>query len=462
MASNLDTMLIMLGRGIAQRRLYFAKHPRVRELGDQFTSQLADYFAETGERSFFLGVVDGQLVHEGRALHGPSVMAGALVHFVERCHAGGIVFNAATTSQEVQDFVTIAATETEVPESLQDARVLLAERGIVNIELAAEYKDPLLVDADDERRAWQGRETCDHDLPSPVLVYQALFDVVTAANACATTGRTLDIDGARAACEHLIRCAQSNFTDMMQLMQYPDYDSYTVGHSVRVAALTVYVGDQLGLNAKQLLILGTAALLHDVGKSRIPDEILFKPGKLDPDEYAVMQSHARLGAELLLEHRNITPVDVAAAWGHHLRHDGGGYPAMPSWAARSPGVALIQICDVYEALTAVRPYKKPMSPLRAFEIMLGDQGAFDPGLLAAFVGRLGLYPPGSEVRLSDGRFGTVTVPGPDIASPTVRVTHDPAGQLLPRDEQLELDLGEAADQGLMVAELLTGSEALVN
>ncbi|MBD3220274.1 HD domain-containing protein [bacterium] len=460
MAGRLDQILITLGRGISRRRLYFADHPTVRELGDRVVDQLESYLVETGERSFFLGVVEGKLVHQGRALHGPSIMAAPLIRFVEACHAGGLVFGGETTPQEVRDFVAIAATLKDPPASLAEARAMLAREDIRSIGLASEYTDPLLLESEEDRQVWRGRDEGDHDLPSPVLVYQALFDVVTAANSCATTGRTLDIDSARAACEHLIRCTRSNFTDMMQLMQYPDYDSYTVGHSVRVAALAVYVGGRLGMENNELLSLGTAALLHDVGKSRIPEEVLFKPGKLDPQEYAVMQSHARLGAEVLLEHRNATPIDVAAAWGHHLRHDGGGYPTMPDWAVRSPAVGLVQVCDVYEALTAIRPYKAPMSPPGSFERMIGDPGAFDPGLLAAFVGSLGLYPPGSQVRLNDGRLGTVTAPGEDVVLPSVRITHRPDGELLPLDEQEHLDLAQQEADALAIEEIIAEIEAI--
>lgn len=460
MAGSLDRILITLGRGIARRRLYFDDHPTVRRLGDDVVGLIAGYLDGKEEASFFLGVVAGKLVHQGRVLHGPSITAGPLIRFIEDCHAGGVSFQAEVSAQEVRDLVAIAATMKDTPNSLPEARAMLAGAGIEHITLAAEYSDPLLLDSEDERLIWQGHDTGDQDLPSPVLIYQALYDVVTAANASANAGRTVDIDSARSACEHLIHCTRANFSDMMQLVKYPDYDSYTVGHSVRVAALVVYVAGRLGLENYQQLALGTAALLHDVGKSRIPEEILFKQGKLVKDEYIIMQSHARLGAEILLEHRAADPIDVAAAWGHHRRHDGGGYPEMPDWATRSAGVALIQICDVYEALTAVRPYKPPLSPPAAFEIMLGDKGAFDPRLIATLVGSLGFFPPGSLVRLADGRLGTVTAPGRKAARPSVRITHGRDGSLLPAGEQEQVDLEDESLDDLVIDEIIAEIETL--
>ncbi len=264
----------------------------------------------------------------------------------------------------------------------------------------------------------------------------------------------LDIDNARSVSEYLLHSTRESFTDIIQLMHYPDYDSYTVGHSVRVATLAVHLGDKLGLAEEDLLELGTAGLLHDVGKSKIPDEILFKPGRLDKEEFAVMQSHARLGAEILLEHKTATPMDVAAAWGHHLRYDGGGYPEAPAWARRDGVTALLQVCDVFEALTAIRPYKAPMTPSEAYGIMLKDEGAFDPAMLNAFIRTLGLYPPGNLVRLTDGRQGTVSTAGADIERPVVKVLLDAAGRELTSCDQETVDLAVDDGRGLAVAELL--------
>jgi putative nucleotidyltransferase with HDIG domain len=271
----------------------------------------------------------------------------------------------------------------------------------------------------------------------------------------------LDIDSARSVSEYLLHSTRDSFTDMIQLMHYPDYDSYTVGHSVRVAALAVHLGERLGLPEPDLLELGAAGLLHDVGKSKIPDEILFKPGRLSREEFTVMQSHARLGAEILMEHKTATPMDIAAAWGHHLRHDGGGYPEAPPWGTRSGITSLLHVCDVFEALTAIRPYKAPMTPREAYGIMFKDAGAFDPAILHAFVTTLGLYPPGNHVRLSDGRRGVVLTAGADIERPTVKLMRDADGRQLAEADQEEIALDADAGHSLSVEQLLLEPEPAV-
>jgi len=260
------------------------------------------------------------------------------------------------------------------------------------------------------------------------------------------------MDKTRSAGEYLLHFAQTRFSDVMRHIHYPDYDSYTVGHSVRVATLGVFAAWSFGWKKELVFDLGTACLLHDVGKGTLPGEILFKRGRLTKEEMDIIKTHPRIGAEILLAQKKVKVLDVAAAWGHHLRQDGGGYPDQASWMVRHPIISLIQICDVFEALTAVRPYKPAQSPLAAFSIMLKDKGAFQPTLLASFMGAIGIYPPGNLVTLSDGTGGIVAAAGPLIDRPTVLITHDRFGRELLSDESFKIDLSEERYRSLSVVE----------
>ena len=257
--------------------------------------------------------------------------------------------------------------------SLQEARELFKQQGIQSITLAGHYNDQLGIGTPDNKRPWEGQEMSGF-LQSPALIYQALFDVVTRAHGDAAFNRELDIDSARSVSEFLLRFTQSNFADVMQYIHYPDFDSYTIGHSVRVSSIAVYLGMKMNWPEENILAMGTAAILHDIGKSKIPSEILYKKGTLTNEEFRLIQDHPRVGSELLLAQKDSSPLDIAAAWGHHLRYDGKGYPAKPVWAVRSPAIALLQICDIFEALTAIRPYKQAMDPQHAFSIMTTDSG----------------------------------------------------------------------------------------
>jgi len=457
MHPEINRLLVLLSRNIGQRKLYFSGHQIIRNACDVFAADLRKLLAELEIDRLFIGIVEDKLIYDGHYLVGPSIMGRQLVEFGRMLQCGGFIFKEDTTSEEIQVLLDFS-NEFEHPIStLREARELLRSRDVVNIELASDYIAPSSLTPLEDQIVWQGLQSGGH-LHSPLIVYQALFDVVAKTHGNISLDRSIDLEGAGAVSAHLLYSLRHNFTDMLQFVHYPDHDSYTVGHSVRVATLAVHIGENLGLDEELLLEFGTAALLHDVGKSKIPSEILFKPGLLTHEEFAEVQFHSRMGAEILLEQEGVTPMQVAAAWGHHLRHDGGGYPESPPWAVRGHLISLLQICDVFEALTAARPYKAPVTPLSAFGIMLADKGRFDPALLSTFISILGIYPPGNRVHLLDGSLATVISATSSVDKPLVRITHDQTGRKLDTTEQHLVDLEQDRSGKRAVAELLIGEK----
>lgn len=454
MNQKLNKLITDISRSIGQRKLYFADHPIIKNYCSQIVDDLEPLLDELGVESLFIGVVEGKLVYDGHFLVGPSIMAQQLVAFAGKLRCGGLILGKETTAREVRVLLDLAGELQSSVDSLREGRRILKEKDVINIELASPYFEPSSLTPEDEQMAWDGK-TSGTQLLSPLMVYQALFDVVATAHGSVNLDRSVDVIGAQSVSEHLLNSIRSNFTDMLQFVHYPDYDSYTVGHSVRVATLAVFVGGHLGLSDEQLLDLGTAGLLHDIGKSRVPSEILFKQGDLTVEEVAIMRSHPGIAAEILLEQRDATQLQVAAAWGHHIRHDGGGYPEPPPWATRSHFVELIQICDVFEALTAVRPYKPGLSPLEAFGIMVQDKGAFEPAMLNAFITSLGIYPPGNSVKLTDGSQGVVVAAGALIDKPSVRITRDRTGAPVDAKKQRIIDLEKDHGGRLAVDKLIS-------
>ena len=461
-----DELVILLSTGISQRRMYFGEHPKVVACSEQFTRKLQDLLAADQKETFFLGVVEGKLVHRGRYLVGSSIVGRKFITFAEQCHCGGFLFQAALTAGELRELFTLAAEVTEPLPALKDARALLESRNVRHITLSPPYEDAgwLGQFVYDGAESWGGEVFEGNDLAAVLPVYQSLFGAVESAHQVAAHQHQPDVAGLRGLSEQLMRSGGDSVLDIMQLVRYPDYDSYTVGHSVRVALIAVLVGRHLALPPELLTDLGTAGLLHDVGKARIPEDIIYKPGQLTPQERRIIQEHAGHGARILLESRDAGPLAVAAAWGHHLRHDGGGYPASAPWAARGRLTSLLHLCDVFEALTAVRPYKLAMTPRRAYEIMLGDTGAFDPALLAVFVAAMGIYPPGSRVHLTTGEEATVMASGVAVDRPRVKITRDADGALLALADQRGLDLGlpsaaAVAVQGLVMDDITAPPDA---
>ena len=452
MIGNYADLAILLARGISQRRMYFGGHPNVARCAGDFVALLTHLLGHDGQSSLMLGVVDGKLIHDGRYLVGSTVVGRRLTDFAVQLDSGGFEFDVTLEADEVVRFFTLAAGTDEPPGSLEASRSLLRSVGIDRIRLSPPYRDQ---DTGD-RESTDAPDDAHREIESLLGVYQSMFSTVENAHTQAGLDRDLDIDAARTVGETLVQASRTGTTDIMNLVNYPDCDTYTVGHSVRVTMLTILVGRAAGLPEHLLNELGAAALLHDVGKGKVPQELLFKPGPLEIGERRIIETHPAVGAGMLLESRDASPLAVAITWGHHRRYDGGGYPEMPYGDSTSELTQLVHVCDVFEALTAIRPYKRAMTPRHAYEIMLHDHAAYSPLAMRSLVQAVGLYPPGQKVLLADGRQAMVTHANRDIERPCVLLTHGTDGAPLGKTEVGSLDL--AADPTApAIGRLLIGS-----
>ncbi len=173
---------------------------------------------------------------------------------------------------------------------------------------------------------------------------------------------------------------------MVPLLELKEFDQYTTTHSINVSVLTMALGEFLGLGPGAVRSFGLSGLLHDLGKVRIPREILTKPGRLTPEERAVVEAHPVDGARMILE--GTEPLDLAAtvAYEHHLCHDGRGYPKLHYARESHYASRLVHVCDVYDALRTRRPYRDAWTSGEALEYIRARSGSeFDPVLAAAFI-----------------------------------------------------------------------------
>jgi HD-GYP domain-containing protein (c-di-GMP phosphodiesterase class II) len=208
-----------------------------------------------------------------------------------------------------------------------------------------------------------------------------------------------------------------------------NYDEYTFNHSVNVSIYSLAMGKRLGFSKKTLTELGITALLHDIGKSKIPREILNKPASLDEEEWLLMKRHPLMGVEIVLNLKQlgeINPRMVIGIFDHHLQCDLSGYPKLFRRKEVSLFGRIIQIADAYDAMTTPRIYKTtPYTPEQALAIMLRERTVhFDPVLLKIFIGLVGIYPIGSLVLLNTHELGIVYKPSHDprwLDRPTVVV-----------------------------------------
>jgi putative nucleotidyltransferase with HDIG domain len=173
---------------------------------------------------------------------------------------------------------------------------------------------------------------------------------------------------------------------VIPLLELKEFDQYTTTHSTNVSVLAMALAEHLGLGTGAVRSIGLAALLHDLGKIRIPREILVKPGRLTDAERKTMQRHPLEGARLILERDDELEIAATVAYEHHIMIDGGGYPHRHYPRGAQYASRLVHVCDVYDALRTKRPYRDAWPSARALSYLEGRAGSeFDPAIAPVFV-----------------------------------------------------------------------------
>ncbi|SDE84555.1 hypothetical protein SPACI_020800 [Sporomusa acidovorans DSM 3132] len=216
-------------------------------------------------------------------------------------------------------------------------------------------------------------------------------------------------------------------------------DDYTFHHSVNVAIICGVLGKWLGYSGIELKDLILAGLLHDVGKTQIPLEILNKPGKLSPEEMEIMRLHTTRGYRLLRNKPEIPDGVIHGILQHHERFDGSGYPLGVSGDQIHPYAKIIAIADMYDAMTSDRVYHRKNSPFAVVEMIVEEMfNKLDPQIGTVFLNNVRDYLLGNIVELSDGRQAEVIYLGQFMAARPVVVTEDKEYIDLERNKTLSI------------------------
>lgn len=366
MIEHLDQALCEIQALLTGRGLYGAGHPSVLKHADRAAQAVEQAFADSDAQEASVVLLDGRLRFGPRTLPSQGVLRGVLIPRLDRLGDSAIVFRRGLQIEDVLALVRWLDQEPGIPKPAQTAGVALA-------------------------RASEAQT--DGRMPSP-FVHQAgapplqPSDLLELTGPIAAGGRP-DRRAIDRVVMEISAMSSAHGQALLPMAQLKAHDEYTYVHSINVAMLSSALAEAVGLSGDALADVTLGALLHDIGKSAVPEAIIGKRGPLSDTEYAVMQQHPVDGARILLDAPGIPDIAPVIAYEHHMCRDGGGYPS--PGRPRKPHLAseIVHVADVFDALRTARPYRAAMPMTEALGVLAGMAGkAFDPVLLDTFVERV--------------------------------------------------------------------------
>lgn len=218
----------------------------------------------------------------------------------------------------------------------------------------------------------------------------------------------LDINHIRDLSEDILSIMKNHGIMIHNIVEGGNADSYLFRHSVNVSALSALIGKWLNLSSRDIMLLSYTGILHDIGKSKLPKKLVDKEGALTKDEYELMKTHPIKSYEIVKTIPYIDPAVEIGVLMHHERVDGSGYPLKLNGDRINNYAKIVAIADMFDAITANRPYKKKQCALTALKIMRDDSfGRLDPQYSSIFIKNMLQYYIGEYVLLSDGTKGKI-------------------------------------------------------
>ena len=243
-------------------------------------------------------------------------------------------------------------------------------------------------------------------------------------------GTSINAPEAKEVVNTLVEVVTEHADTLMWMTQLKQAHEYTLQHSVNVCILSLAFSHHLGYAKEQMQTIGLGALLHDIGKTKTPPEVLDKPGKLTPAEFEIIRRHPVDGWNMIKDNRDVPHASLEIIKYHHERISGRGYPEGLSGRDLSTHVLMVAICDVYDAITSDRVYHHGIPAHEGLSAMYQlAPNEFGKELMQEFIRCIGIYPVGSLVELSTGALGIVMVNDPqNRLRPVVMLVRDPKGQ----------------------------------
>ncbi len=424
-----------------QARFYGNEHGNAKKAAEAALQTIEALLRESNGRPIEIGNADGYLFHDQRPLFDTDRAADRLRPVLEDVGAGGIHVGPETAARDLDAFVELALDRDLAHLSLEDANRRLEAAGARGIKLLGSYAvgegfgDYASLTLGTKAGTSPARGSAGA-ITMPSRLYDHLFDYMTDTMTCLFSDRLFRLEETKSKVSLLLSQLNEDAKPLMTATarRTSRADPYLFRHSIRVACIALTVARHFTEDKAVLLRLGAAALLHDIGKRYVPLDVLYHQGPLDEGMRLAMQEHPAHGARLLMQLDDSDPLAIAACVGHHWpmnhgHHGGIGYPRVEYSVQLSAATRLIKICDVYEALTARRPYKPPLPPQQAYRIMISMEPHFDRAMLHRFILANGIWPIGYRIRLKGGAVARVDEQTDDLDRPVVCLE----GEEEPRD-----------------------------
>jgi HD-GYP domain-containing protein (c-di-GMP phosphodiesterase class II) len=306
----------------------------------------------------------------------------------------------------------------------------------IEAQLAAQLMD---LDDDDEP-ALTKSELFGQEINRAAKIKEQARRVVGDVLGDARAGRPIDVAPVGDVVQDIIASIQRNPDAILSLCMLKKKDDYTFMHSVNVGVLLIAFCCSLEMDKKELADIGMGGMLFDIGKMRISNRILSKPGPLTKEEFSEARRHVELGKRLLERTPGITQESIQIASLHHERLDGSGYPYGLKGDEISDIGQMAAIVDVYDAITSTSSYRQGIDPNLVLKKMMRWRGTlFDNHLLQQFVHFVGIYPMGSLVQLENGLIGVVIRPNPgSLLHPVINIIIDSKEKKYLKPQEMDL------------------------
>lgn len=416
--------------------LYPTTHPLVAQSLDDLSAAVSALGA-LGFESVTVNIYKGTLFVENQVFPEESVTYRKLIEEFLARGISAATFSQGITPAEGAALVELLA-ETRVVD-IDAARVFLDQRGVSHLEVA---ETSTLDESADEERNREVRARARESYDAGVT---AMRDIESQAK----LGKAMEVGSLQRVVESMLDNLLQDPAAVLGLTAIKGHDDYTLNHSINVCILSLSLGSALGLSPEELRSLGLAALLYDIGKVRIPEDVLGKAGPLTAEEWQTVKRHTEEGADLLKRLQLADKMPMIVAYEHHQRHDLMGYPDSATGTEQHIFSKIVAVCDAYDAMTTMRPFRREIRPDKALAVLMQGRGkAYDPGVTKALVAMLGIYPMGAVVKLDDGSVAVVyRVNNDDLLHPRVKVLAEPGGRWHEVPEVLDLRLVDPTTGG---------------